>query len=172
MSHRLTHPAENGPDEPDREGSSPESDEGEPEPRLRVLWGRFVVLGVVLVLAFLAGRTTAPTAPSRSELEDARAQLGAAREEIERLQADVAEEPEPAPTVTITPEAEAAKPAEEPAGKGETYVVKSGDTLQGIAEKFYENPQLDDVIAEVNDIADPSLLAPGTELIIPERPEL
>ena len=63
--------------------------------------------------------------------------------------------------------------AESPSDQaGEIYVVRPGDTLQGIAAKFYEDPTLDDVIARANGIDDPTLIHAGLELRIPPRPDL
>jgi murein DD-endopeptidase MepM/ murein hydrolase activator NlpD len=47
---------------------------------------------------------------------------------------------------------------------GPTYVVQEDDTLIGIAEKF--GVSLDD-LAQANGISDPSLIFPGTSLVIP-----
>ncbi|MFQ6013883.1 MAG: LysM peptidoglycan-binding domain-containing protein [Anaerolineae bacterium] len=64
--------------------------------------------------------------------------------------------------------------------KGETraetkYTVKSGDTLQGIAEKFYDDASRWSEIYEANKdlIADPDKISIGMELRIPlkEKPK-
>jgi nucleoid-associated protein YgaU len=131
------------------------------------------------VLAFFVGRITAPegTAPERlraveAQLDDARQEAAALEAELDeaeaaaeeaRAEAEAAEEA----ADTAPPEEDAVEPV-----VGDTYVVQGGDTLQSIAEDFYEDPSLADVIAEANDITDPAMLSPGTELIIPERPEL
>jgi murein DD-endopeptidase MepM/ murein hydrolase activator NlpD len=47
---------------------------------------------------------------------------------------------------------------------GPTYVVQPGDSLFSIAQRFGTSVEL---LAEVNNISDPSLIAPGLELIIP-----
>jgi hypothetical protein len=48
-----------------------------------------------------------------------------------------------------------------------SYVVKRGDTLNGIAATEYGDPHVWRVIAEANDIANPRDLRPGTTLQIP-----
>lgn len=50
------------------------------------------------------------------------------------------------------------------------YVVNEGDTLSGIAARFYENPQMWRPIAVMNDIDDPRSIAPGQPLRIPSLP--
>ena len=63
----------------------------------------------------------------------------------------------------------AAGGAEEvPAGK--PYIVVSGDTLGGIAKKFYGKSSLDDVIFRANTkvIKDRNKLSPGMRLVIPD----
>lgn len=57
---------------------------------------------------------------------------------------------------------------EAPAGK--PYIVVSGDTLGGIAKKFYGKSSLDDVIFRANTkvIKDRNKLSPGMRLVIPE----
>ena len=64
--------------------------------------------------------------------------------------------------------AEAAPAADAPAGK--PYIVKSGDTLGGIAKQFYGKSSLDDVIFRANTkvIKDRNKLVPGMRLVIPE----
>jgi nucleoid-associated protein YgaU len=144
--------------------------EEEPSPRVRILWGRFVLLAVLLAAALAAGRLT--TSDGASELRAARARLAAAEARIADLEAELAQQPSPTPTVTA-PGAGAGEPEETQPDRGEeTYVVKPGDTLRSIALKFYEDASLDDVIAEANDITDPEQLTVGLRLVIPSRPEL
>jgi len=49
----------------------------------------------------------------------------------------------------------------------DTYVVKSGDTLWDIAERFYGNPFRYRSIADLNKIANPDLIFPGQVLGLP-----
>ena len=62
----------------------------------------------------------------------------------------------------------AASGEEAPAGK--PYIVVSGDTLGGIAKKFYGKSSLDDVIFRANTkvIKDRNKLSPGMRLVIPD----
>lgn len=62
----------------------------------------------------------------------------------------------------------AADGEEVPAGK--PYIVVSGDTLGGIAKKFYGKSSLDDVIFRANTkvIKDRNKLSPGMRLVIPD----
>jgi nucleoid-associated protein YgaU len=163
MSHRFSHAVEGEPEPPvERQHHEPQG--------TRILWGRTVVLLVVLLLVFAAGWAAAPTGAPGEAVAALRAELSDARSRIEALEEEAAaEEPEPTPTAPAEPEAEQTPI---PEAEGETYVVRPGDTLQSIAERFYEDPTLDDVIAEANDISDPARIFPGLELLIPERSEL
>lgn len=65
-------------------------------------------------------------------------------------------------------DAEPGNPSPQPSqGQDRTYVVKSGDTLSGIAQAHQTSWQL---LASHNNIADPNLVAAGQELIIPDNP--
>jgi len=50
------------------------------------------------------------------------------------------------------------------------YKVKSGDTLSGIAQRFYGDGSLFDLIAAANGIADPNSIPVGQTLTIPDLP--
>jgi LysM repeat protein len=50
------------------------------------------------------------------------------------------------------------------------YVVGAGDTLSGIAAKFYSDPTIWRPIAIANDIDDPRDITPGRELNVPSLP--
>lgn len=161
MGDRMTQPFE--PYEPEHSYDWDYAEETDERPP-RVLWGRVAILGAALVLAFLLGRSTAPQGVSQQEfdaLRRARAELEAQLEQA-RAQPVVT----PTPEVTGTPEA-----TTEPEAEGQTYVVQAGDTLRGIAERFYDDPTLDDLIAEANDITDPTQLRIGQELTIPPKPD-
>jgi nucleoid-associated protein YgaU len=134
----------------------------------KVLWGRIISLGLFLLLAFSFGRWSAPTDTAVGDLREARAELESAENEISSLEEQLAAvsgadtEPTPTPTTDETPA--------EATGEEQTYVVKDGDTLADIAIKFYDDPSLDDLIADANGIDDPTSIRPGMELIIPPRP--
>jgi LysM repeat protein len=72
---------------------------------------------------------------------------------------------------TATPPAQLPEPIiigeVQPAGEPETYVVESGDTLFGIAEKLGVDPE---EIISLNDLADPSNLEIGQVLLVPGQP--
>lgn len=75
-------------------------------------------------------------------------------------QSDTAQVDEP-----LTPK----KPAKAKAAGGRTYVVKKGDTLSEIAEKFYRDSSQWKKIYNANKsrIKDPKKLQVGTKLVIP-----
>lgn len=137
----------------------------EPPKKNNVLWGRFVALGVVLLLVFLLGRASAPNGIPEERLNQVRADLDDAEKELDELRSALAT-PEPEPTETVPVDTEAS-PADT-TFEGDIYVVQSGDTMRGIAEKFCDDPTLDDVIADFNGIEDPTLISVGTEIKIPE----
>ena len=137
----------------------------------RVLWGRILALGVLLLLAFWLGRQSAPSGGSDSAaLAAARQELAEAQEELRDLEAQVeagaVADPTPKPETEPTPEETEAAPT----GEEQTYIVKSGDSLAAIALRFYGDSTLADVIADANDIQDPSEIRPGDELVIPPDP--
>ena len=178
MSQRFTVEAAEGADVE----APPDWDDPEEAP-LHVLWGRVTALLVGLLLAFGLGRATAPERIERSTLEELRAEVTGLRDDNQRLEQELvvaeqeaeeaaeeaaaAAQEAPAEPGEDTTEEETADPGEE-----QTYVVKSGDTLGSIAQRFYEDAAFADVIAEANGLTDPSLLRTGMELVIPERPEL
>jgi LysM repeat protein len=132
----------------------------------RVLWGRMAALVIALGLAFLIGRLTSDRGGvSASEYARVKRQLAAARAQS----ANQAPAPAPAPTESSP----ASSPSPQPSpttGATRTYVVKPGDTLRGIAVKFYGDVSLVTLIAEANHISDPTIVQTGTKLIIPPKP--
>jgi nucleoid-associated protein YgaU len=151
--------------------------ESEPEPsyewdyeddrssRPKVPWGRIVILAIVLILAYLLGRSTAPEGISENTLEQARAESARLEEENQSL-ADQVDELEaaqesPAPTTTTVAGTDEAVEAR-------TYTVRRGDTLTSIAQDVCEDPSLDNAIGELNDISDPEQLPVGSDIEIPE----
>jgi nucleoid-associated protein YgaU len=137
--------------------------------RTRILWIRVAAVAGLAAAAFLVGRNLAPRSEGDPGVEQLRSELAHARASIAALRAQQAT---PAP---VPPEDDGTEPKARatPSGAaGEVYVVRRGDTLQGIAAKFYEDPTLDDVIARANGIDDPTLIHAGLELRIPPRPEL
>ena len=49
------------------------------------------------------------------------------------------------------------------------YLVKKGDSLYSICEKYYGNTEMVDAVCLENDISDPSKLKYGTVLTLPAR---
>ncbi len=167
--------------EPYRPDTSYDLDyEEEPQPGRpgRVLWGRVVILGVALLLAFLFGRATGGGSEGVAqgeydEVVEARDEL---RAEVATLEEQLAAAQEPTPAPTNSPAAagggedEATDPEDESEG-GHTYVVEAGDTLASIAAAEYGDASLDNFLAEANGITDPERLFIGQELVIPPKPE-
>jgi nucleoid-associated protein YgaU len=164
MDQYRTQPFEPEPD--------PAYDEWDYEdPRPKIMWGRVAVLGGALLIAFLLGRAMAPDGIPQSrltaannetqELQEQVDQLGTelrqTRRELEQLKASP-----PPPAETEAPPAE-----EEPT----VYTVKPGDSLSGLAEEFYGDPDLASVIAEANNMGPRAKLNVGDDLIIPPPPD-
>jgi nucleoid-associated protein YgaU len=171
MSQRHSHAAEGAPEQP------PKAKE-QPARRLRVLWGRWVALAFAIAMSFLAGWWAAPVTVDAGRVRALEADLAKASARIENLESAGGQASEPAlpPNPQEAPGASDSREpsrAEAPSGrKEETYVVRRGDTLQAIADRFYEDPRFDDVIARANGLQDPALIHAGLELEIPERPQL
>jgi hypothetical protein len=70
----------------------------------------------------------------------------------------------------IDPEREAKEVNRQSADVTKIHVVRRGDTLAGLAARFYENPALWRPIAIANGIDDPRRLEPGLELHVPSLP--
>lgn len=143
-------------------------DYGDEQPKNKnVLWGRLAALAGVLLITFFLGRASAPNGIPQEQFDELRAELNDAEGKIEELEVAL-QQPEPEPTetpVTVDGEGEDTTIDE---GDYDLYVVQSGDTMRGIAETFCGDPTVDDVIADYNGIADPTILSVGTELKIPK----
>ena len=144
----------------------------------RVLWGRVVFFIALIGAAFYLGRTTAPEAGIPAGLDEIRAERDAARAEVEELQAQIgvltAQEADPDPTPAPA-QAQAQDDTQDDAqaagqGRQRIYVVKAGDTLRAIAERFYDDATLDDFIADANGIENPAEISIGQRLVIPPKP--
>jgi LysM repeat protein len=70
----------------------------------------------------------------------------------------------------IDPEREAKEVNRQTADFSKIHVVTQGETLSGVAAKFYDNPQMWRPIAIANDLADPREISPGQSLRIPMLP--
>jgi nucleoid-associated protein YgaU len=129
----------------------------------KILWGRVVVLGLLVILAFIFGRATGGGGGGDSaELATAEETIDELRQENDSLKEQLAAQAQPTPS----PAADES-PAGDDVTEGETYTVQKGDTLRSIAEDFYADVGLDDCIARANDITDPTQLSVGQELTIP-----
>lgn len=147
--------------------SSYDWDYGEPEARPgkpKVLWGRIGTLAAALIVAFLVGRLSAPDVDPRLEtrvtsLEEANDELTQENEDLEQQLRNL---PAAQPTVQASDQPDDTDTV--------TYIVKPGDTLRGIAQKFYCDPEQSDFLAAANGIEDPTTLSVGDELSIPPNP--
>jgi nucleoid-associated protein YgaU len=174
MSQRHSHAAEGAPEQP------PKAME-QPARRLRVLWGRWVALAFMIAMSFFAGWFAAPANVDAARLHALEADLAEASARIEDLESAGLPAPKPTPSPSREDDPRGGDFGDQPGAEKatgeqeapfETYVVRRGDTLQGIADRFYEDPALDDVIAKANSLEDPALIHAGLKLEIPERPEL
>ena len=149
-----------------------EDDEGSP----KLLWGRVLALAGVLLLIFLLGRASAPD-DSASQMEQLRAQLEDAREQIAELE-DATPTESPAPTVTTDPTDGATDGATDgptdgatedttPEGRIKEYTVQEGDNFTTIAQdEFGEvSPAIIDCLVDAN--GGEEVLSPGQTVNIP-----
>jgi nucleoid-associated protein YgaU len=141
----------------------------------RVLWGRIAVYGVAFVLVFVIGSWWGGRGAADEErVVELQAQVEALQAENRDLQDTVdamsagEREDDPAPA---DDEADVAEEAEEPADEAEpetrTYLVQPGDTLRGIANEVYGDPDEWETIAEANGLTRETVLTVGQELVIP-----
>lgn len=160
---------------------------------MNVLWGRVVVLGVVLLLVFLLGRATSSSSAEVEELQerlsDREAEIdqlvAANREAAEASPSPAAEESpggeavaggetsggatggttSPAPTGTASPSPGAAANTE-----AQTYTVRSGDNFSSISNRFYGSASFARCIQMANQVTDASSLQTGKSITIPPKP--
>jgi nucleoid-associated protein YgaU len=152
-------------DEPD-----PAYDWDDEPPTPKLLWGRVIALAAVLILAFLLGRATAPD-DSAEEVDQLRGQLEEAGDRIAELEVIVSQGATPTePATPEAPETPESPPDDGGGGDGggnggadeevREYTVKTGDTYNEIAERFFDDPSLGACIADAND--DQTLLVGDT----------
>jgi nucleoid-associated protein YgaU len=166
---------------------------------MNVLWGRVVVLGVVLLLVFLLGRATGG---SGDEIEALQARIASQEAEIDQLEADkralatptpgagtgtgggtgTTATPSPGATgtpgtgtgtgTTATPTPTASPTATTTAGPTEAqqYTVRAGDSLGRISNRFYGSTAFAKCIQTANQIANASAIRTGQTLTIPPKP--
>src|ERR687892_1123770 len=96
------------PYEPEPDPSYEWDYEDERSSRPKVLWGRIVILAIVVILAYLLGRSTAPEGIPETRLEQARAESAQLEQENQDLAGQVEEleaaRESPAPTTTTAAE--------------------------------------------------------------------
>lgn len=172
MADPMTEPLD--PYEPDPSAGYDWEDESAAD-KPRILWGRVAVLGGMLVLAFLLGRATKGGGIPAEQLTEARQEIQTLEKENAALEDELASAPDVTDTDTGTETEDSPTEGTETEDtgtsvEGKTYVVEEGDSLTTIAVKFYDDPSLDNYLAEVNGITDPTQLAVGQELLIPDDP--
>ena len=134
----------------------------------RILWGRVFALALALILAFVIGRLTAGGDSSDAETQRLQERVADLQGEVDALRAEAAAA---SPDAQESPAPADDEDEEQPAAdESTTYTVKEGDTLNTIAERFYGDVGLADLIVEANDITDPAQIRPGDELEIPPEP--
>ncbi|CAN5748733.1 hypothetical protein BH23ACT12_BH23ACT12_14360 [soil metagenome] len=157
---------------------------------MNVLWGRVVVLGVVLLLVFLLGRATGGSSAEVAELQE---RLSDREAEIDQLEAADREaaEASPSPAATESPAGEAAaggegettggtttspSPGASPSPsvaantEAQTYTVRSGDNFSSISNRFYGSASFGKCIQMANQIAEARSLQTGKSITIPPKP--
>jgi hypothetical protein len=145
-----------------------------------ILWGRVAVLGAVVLLAFLFGRMTSGgggvpeerLTAAQGDLRDAQATITTLEGDVAKLEKELAAAQSTDPTVNEDPGGDeggggGGDTNEQPAGKN--YEVKSGDTLNTIAEKEYGDASVATYIADFNDILPPYVISPGDVIFLPEE---
>jgi contractile injection system tube protein len=136
---------------------------GAAPPVVRFLWGKsWNIPGVVTAVAERLEQFTPDGAPTRSWL----------RMRFVRVNESAAAEasmPQPA-TPPISPGAGPEEVVHQVVGGG-SDAPGSGERLEDIAFLYYGDPSIWRLIAEANDIVDPSSVAPGTVLRIPASAE-
>ena len=163
MGDRFTEIEPYRPEEPAYEWDYTDEPKG-----TKILWGRVVLFGAILLAAFWLGRLTAPEGISEARVNRLEAQLADAEARAEAAENLVEPTPDISPTPTETPT------DDETTGETtteKTYVVQAGDTIRLIAEREYGDPTVDDCLLEANGIDDPTLLRTGQTLILPEACE-
>lgn len=166
---------------------------GDREPGdMRILWGRVAALGAALLVAFLLGTWLGGgdegVDPEEwdqlvSELEEERQRNEELNDYIDELSAGEADgQADDAPTADDAGSDDTSDDGTGAAGEdgaaadeggeggdaeGQVYEVRSGDSLTGIAQRFYGNTDAYERIVEANDLDPDEPLQVGQELVIP-----
>ena len=129
-------------------------------PLVRLVWGKsWNSPGIVAAVAERLEDFSASGAPQRSWL---RMRLLRVNEPSARVSPTVD------PTASLAPTLEAWRSdPEAAAGNTPVHEVSGDERLDEVAYQHYGDPALWRLIAEINDIADPTDLAPGSPLLIP-----
>lgn len=154
------------------------------EPRdVNILWGRVAALGGALLLAFLFGTWVAGGDEGIDEQQhletvEERDRLARENEELQEQldQLSQGEPPQNRPTADNDSDDEDGDSdsddddeSDGSDGQSQVYVVRQGDTLSGVAQRFYGSSGMEarERIAEANDIEPDATLTVGQELTIP-----
>jgi hypothetical protein len=140
------------------------------DPRPKILWGRVAVLGGAMLIAFLLGRAMAPDGIPEAQLARAQDQRDDLRGQVDQLDTELRQTRRQLTQLQNSPPA-VEEPEPTPEESPSLYTVRSGDTLLGLAEQFYDDPQLSVLIAEANDMRPTAKLNVGDTLIIPPKPD-
>lgn len=153
---------------------------------VNILWGRVAALGGALLLAFLFGTWVAGGDEGIDEQQhlqtvEERDRLARENEELQEQidQLSQGEPPANPPTADNDDEDGDDSDSDSDSGDGDgsddsdgqsqVYVVRQGDTLSGVAQRFYgsSGKKARERIAEANDLEPDSTLTVGQELTIP-----
>ena len=119
-----------------------------------------------------AAEDPAESAPAVVEIDEETPAVSAeqAQGANEQLNAEEPEAETAQPAPEKAPEAAVEAPAADAPVSGEEYIVKPGDTLSGIAKRFYKDGNLSDIIFKANSktLKTPHAIRPGMKLIIPK----
>jgi LysM repeat protein len=144
----------------------------------RILWGRIAVYGVAFVIVFILGTWWGGRGePDEERIVELQTEVARLEEQNRELQSTIdtlsaGEQAEPE-EATEEDDEEAEEPEESPEEDNaeepetRTYLVQPGDTLRGIANEVYGDPDQWEVIAEANGLTRETVLTVGQELVIP-----
>lgn len=141
------------------------------DPRPKILWGRVAVLGGAMLIAFLLGRAMAPDGIPQSRLTAAEGETDDLQSQVEQLSTELRQTRRQLTALQNSPPPAEEQPEPEPKESPTVYTVEPGDTLLGLAQEFYDDPDLSVLIAEANNMSPNAKLNVGDQLIIPPKPD-
>lgn len=141
------------------------------DPRPKILWGRVAVLGGAMLIAFLLGRAMAPDGIPQSRLTAAEGETDDLQSEVEQLSTELRQTRRQLTALQNSPPPAEEEPEPKPEESPTVYTVEPGDTLLGLAQEFYDDPELSVLIAEANNMSPNAKLNVGDQLIIPPKPD-